>query len=710
MPDDIPVTDSADTTGTISSPGVSAGGKIKRRAIRDAKQARAIITSLENASRERNQKNARIMAKYNAEKPFSQKSLEQDGLGWKSNFTTMPLPMLVDKVSPRFVKAEESIKYLVNSALPDNVPGNPAKTEAFRREITSTVRARPGWKDLIAEIAQENCLFGFTSVAWTDEFHWFPQHFRQDEFYVPSGTKHQSSSAQIVILREVFLIHELFALIEDNEAASTAGWKIENTVLAVNSAMPENRRSQHYDWGRIQEDLIRESTVGASLETGALTVTVWHLFAQEVTGKISHMIVVDQAQGAPGYPRASDASEKTVLFDREDQFDSMDQCVGFYSFQQANGKLQGSKGIGRQVYSLAAMVDRARNEIVDRLNLSGKIIIQCDEKAGRRFKASIVGPALLIGHGYEVNSMKIDGATEPFIAMDQFLTSLLDQMAGSTTPKAFEGERVTKAAVDLFAAREEEGRDNILSRFLGQFAAMMRTVQKRLCDPDTADDDAKKMQERLLKVMSREELTELSKQPVAETISDYTGVERQQIVLIAQEGRGNPLYNQRELERRKLSAQISDEFADSVLLPDEDPTELAEQTRLQMLELLILAQQASQVPISPRDNHLVHLQTLLPALESTATTAADPDPAAAGHGVEVMHAMLDHANQHFEAAESQGVPKSELAEIGALLKKLSGAIEQVTQQVEQQADLVNAPEELPPSPEAMAAAGQPPTQ
>jgi hypothetical protein len=707
MPDPFLNNASPEASGTISIPDVTSGGKLRRRAIASPKQARNIITSLESASRERNIKNARIMAKYNSEKPFTQASLEQDGLGWKSNFTTKPLPMLVNKVAPRFVKAETAIKYLVNSALPDNVPGAQLKTEAFRREITTTCRSRPGWSDLVAEISQENALFGFTSVMWLDEFHWFPKHFRQDEFFVPTGTKHQPETAQVICFRETFLIHELFAMVEDNSAASAAGWKVENTVLAVNSALPLNRRSGSFGWERVYEDLLRESTVGSSLESGALVVTVWHVFAQEVTGKVSHYILTDDTTGSRATMDAPD-SESELLFEREDQFESMAHAVCFFSFEQANGKLHGSKGIGREIYSMAAMLDRARNEVVDRLNLAGKLVIQCDDKAVRKFKASIVGPALLIGHGYEISETKIDGGVESFLELDQFLTGLLDQMAGATTPKFFEGERVTKAQVELYASREEESKDNIIGRFLTQFARMMQTITRRLCDSQTADEDALKMQDRLLQVMTREELDELSRQPVAETIADYTGEERQQIVLIAQEGRGNPLYNQRELERRKLASQISEEFADAVLLPEGDPTELAEQSRLQQLELLLLAGQGTPVPISPRDNHMMHLQVILPALEATAPTAADPDANAAQHGMEIMHALLDHANQHLEAAKVSGVSKDQIAPIAEALGKLTAATEQATEMLMQQQSLASQPPQLPPTEEQLAAEGAPP--
>lgn len=663
------------TTGSISAPELSSSLKPRTRAIKDAKQARNIITNLEQASRERNLKNARIMAKYNSEKPYQQDALEAEGLSWKSNFTTKPLPMLIDKVAPRFVKTLNSAKYLTNSSLPESVPGAAAKTDAFRSGITKTIREKPGWESLISEIAQENALFGFTSVAWLDEFHWLPKHFRQDMFFVPTGTRQLSSSAQVVPLKETFLIHELFELISDKEAATTAGWDVPNTVMAINNAMPENRRDKGQTWERVYEDLIREASVGFSHEAGPLVVTVWHLLAQEITGKVSHYIFTENSiLNKNSFPSEKEKNNGETLFEREDQFENMSDALAFYSFQQGNGKLHGSKGIGREIYSMAAQLDRARNEVVDRLNLAGKIIIQGDAKALKRFKMSVVGNALLIEQGYNISERKLDAAVEPFLSLDGFLTGLLDQIAGSTTPKVLEGERVTKAAVDLLAGREEESRDNILGRFMVQFAAMVSTMQKRMVDKNTADDDAKRLQASLLQVMTREEMEMLAKTPAAETVKDFTEIQRQQTVLIAQEAKGNPLYNQKEVERRKITAILGKEFADAVLLPDEDPTVAAEQTRLQMMELDLITRQATQIPVSPRDNHLIHLQVLMPALEQAAqATAQQPD------ATPILQAMLAHAGIHLQGAEASGTPKETLAPFREVITKLDASMAQIQQ-------------------------------
>ena len=76
-----------------------------RRAIKDEAQAALVCTKLVNDAREANTKNRRIMAKYNAERPFVQQNLDNDGLGWKTNISTQPLAAMVDRISPRFERA-----------------------------------------------------------------------------------------------------------------------------------------------------------------------------------------------------------------------------------------------------------------------------------------------------------------------------------------------------------------------------------------------------------------------------------------------------------------------------------------------------------------------------------------------------------------------------------------------------------------------------
>jgi hypothetical protein len=173
----------------------------------------------------------------------------------------------------------------------------------------------------------------------------------------------------------------------------------------------------------------------------------------------------------------------------------------------------------------------------------------------------------------------------------------------------------------------------------------------------------------------------LANMPSAETVKDYTEIERQQIVIIAQEARGNPLYNGKEMERRKLTALIDEEFADAVLLPDNDPTEQAEQARQQMLELAsIIIPQNADVPVSPRDGHLIHLGVLMPALETTAQHVVQ-DP----HALPTLMAILKHAKMHEQAGLQVGVSKQDMAPFTDIINKLAAEMPKLAEAAQQQA-------------------------
>jgi hypothetical protein len=651
----------------INSPDFKgASPKIRTRSVKDAGQAAVIWRTLSQENNTRNLKNARIMAKYNSERPYSQEQLEAEGLSWKANFSSKVLSTLIDKVSPRFTRAVDMIRFFTSSKLPDSVPGAVDKTEAFQKEITSTIRAWTGWRSLMAEIAQENALFGYTCAGFTNEYTWKPKHFRQDHFNCPVGTKQIAGGAQIITFKETLLPHELFELLSDPEAARDAGWDLENALQAINSALPETVQSKANEWARLYEDLQRESSVGVS-HTGAKVILLGHVLAQEVDGKVSHYIIDTRKVG-------DGKGGESELFVREDRFDSMEDVAAFFSFQQANGTLHGSKGIGREVYAMAGVIERARNEVVDGLQLSGKVVLQADEKMLHRFKAHVVGPALLIDSAFTVADRKIESNVKEYFQLDTYMKQLLDEVAGNTSPKPMDspgdGMR-SPAAWNLLAAREEENKDVVIERFLNQFSVMISMIQKRMCDPRCEDEDAKEMQKRLLLLMKREELEQLAKQPSAGVVRDFTEFERMQIITIAAENKGNPLYNQKELERRSLMARVSADFADAVLMPSNDPTEEAEQSRQQQLELGPL-QAAQPVPVSPRDNHEIHLTLLQPVIEGAMKVLATNPQA-----LPVVKAMLAHGQEHVKVALQQKNPAVNVSGFAAFLAEVANRLTQL---------------------------------
>lgn len=691
-------TQSGETTqGLIQNPDLTEGGKPRQHSIRDIYMARDVVRTIVQAGRKRSIVNSRILAKCNAERPYDNVRLENEGLSWRSNFTTKPLPTIVEQVTPRFVQAVQGLKYITNSYLSNKWENSKEKTEIFRKRITDFAREYPGWETLIEDISQTNALFGYNVCSALDEFSILPKSFGQDEAFVNDGTKQDPRFAQVVVLKETYMPHELFRHIEDREAAKAVGWDLEKTIEQINKASPAQLRDRLNVGGSLEtwyQNAIRELTIGASYMAGANVIVVYSLLAAEVSGKVSHYRLA--------------GPELELIFSADERFKSPEDCLAFFSYQKGNGTLHGSKGLGRDIYELAGMLDRTRNEIVDRSMLSGKLIVQGDIKRLHTFKMSLIGATCVIPNGWDILERKIDGAVEPLLKLDAYFEVLIGRLVGNPTmPNAQGGEAFrSPAAWNLLAAREEEGKDSKIARFMKQFINLVGMIQRRICDKDTSDKKAKEVQDYLLEKMSREELDELAMCPVAGTVADLTIQERQMIVALVAEKKGNPLYNQRAMEVEDITARLDEEFAERVLLPVNDPTEEAEQTREQLLEITLLSQ-GQPVPVSPRDNHLLHLKVLLPTAEQLASHIME-----GSFHTEGLEAILKHISEHTMAAEAQGVPKEQLKDALALVKQSGEAIQKLKQLDAQAQQLQGggAPpgaEQVPPGapqPEAMPAA------
>jgi hypothetical protein len=119
---------------------------------------------------------------------------------------------------------------------------------------------------------------------------------------------------------------------------------------------------------------------------------------------------------------------------------------------------------------------------------------------------------------------------------------------------------------------------------------------------------------------------------------------------------------------------MDEEFAEAVILPENDPTEQAEQVRLQQLELLALTQ-GQPVPISPRDNHLVHLEFLQGPIQAAAQSAVEDAttlPLLVNLGV--------HAEEHLLSAEAAGVDGKVLEPFYNMVTSAKNAAKQLEDQ------------------------------
>jgi len=144
--------------------------------------------------------------------------------------------------------------------------------------------------------------------------------------------------------------------------------------------------------------------------------------------------------------------------------------------------------------------------------------------------------------------------------------------------------------------------------------------------------------------------------PASQLLQDTTPQDNVILDSLIQRYTGNPNVNQDELLKLDWSRKLGETVANSVILPKDQVEAIAiEATRQQVLELqAIIAGQ--DIPVSPRDNDIVHLDTMSQKLMPVIANV--PRGGLTQEAIAPLMAAMKHYVGHITAAEQKGaMPK-----------------------------------------------------
>lgn len=648
----------------ITSPGyipnapeleISGDGYVNERpAIANDDQVYEIVNRVDKDASKIIRQAAKIQRKIDGiDPPLSPYLLKEEGKAWKTNIPTGFMQTVAGKVAPRLYSYLDNARYLINVNLPnrDPVSGQEIvnaynKSVKFQEIFTETLR---GWLKFHAfevGLAHEVGNYGFAFAAFLDEYEWKPRLYRLDRAFVPTGTEIMEDQIPWFVTKEEYKVHELFDKIIDREAAEQSGWDIEATLDAINHAMPVDKVSDGEVEGqqRTWEDMKRECVPGYSYRKGVQTIKARNLLAMEYDGTVSHYIYAENVG--------------EVIYRNPSRFNSMRDVVIPFTFQYGNGTIHGSYGVGQQLYDLSLGIERARNDAFDQLINKGKLIIQvADASSLNKVKTMIFDEMIAIAGGTLAgNAAALSNNAEAFERLDRYFTSLAEQKVGAfLPPPVVPGANVTATQAAISGQREEETKMATLNYWLRNWAQLAHAIARRMFNPMTTDIVALQAQEKALKHMSEEEMVMLANTSPTATILDFTDQKRNQIIAFTSTKVGNPLYNQTELERIQASAAIGEDLAEALIIPAEDQTILAEASRQQMMELNSL-EQGVQIPVSRRDNDMIHMEVLRGQPDEMGQYSQGPIFALLSQGnMQGAQATFIHYINHYTQAEQKKI-------------------------------------------------------
>jgi len=671
-----------------------------RRTFKDAAQAHSAYRRLKQQNVERNRKNQLIQKKLNNEPPYQPKKLESMGQNWRSNRPTGFLSTMVSRIQPPFKEVIEQTPTLTFTKYPVDGIDTEHKTKMFRESITKCIRGWNGFDDLVAQTVHENTTFGYCGWCWDDTRDWKPEFLRQDYTFFSIETPMVSDATPIWARKRRYQIAELMPILENEEMSILAGWHIKNLIKAINNAIPAGRTLDADDDARRYEDWQREGSYGASYENDAKYVELGEILVKEPHGKISRYLFDDKSGDE--------------ICTQVDRYNRMSETLCLFAIEIGSGNLMSSRGAGRDLYNTHVAVDKARNLVVDNSYIKGLLLL----KKGPTAKPNVAPltvhhPVAFVSEGYDVVPQGVPADVEDFIRLDRFVTQLAEIQVGTFLPGApveTQGKK-TASEVNRVAAIENQLRQGVLMRFSRQFSKGVERMQRGICHPEhlkaAADlkgklDLARQVEknaiwarrevvdafdrsmmelppflipfeipehldedaincclEMIEKNIAPADILLMAYSPASELIPDNSAQDNQILDVMVQRYMGNPAINQDALIKLDWIKKLGETTANEVILPKDQVEAMAiEATRQQIIELQsIIAGQ--DIPVSPRDNDQVHLDTmiqkLMPLLQNVPPGSLPPE------GVQPLVRALQHFAMHVQAAQAKGMPNEAVA-------------------------------------------------
>jgi hypothetical protein len=675
--------------------------KLEARSVKTVDHAWNICKATEQNNRTRAARTADLQSLHDGEPPRSSAAQTERGKAWQSNASTNWLAGIVGRVSQRLVNAVISQIYVTSSALPSSNNMAKAKTDLLRAKFTRLIRSWDGNTGLINSLAVETALQGYAYAVFLDPYTYKPTMFKQDRAFCPEQSGQHARDLQFFVAKMDYRLDEFLDLFKDEEAAKEVGYDLDNCVYAANNAkMMDPREDATTTQFRKFVEMINEGVLGLTYtSTGARVVSCWLLFNREYDGQVSFWLIHRD-------------SGKMLRFSFK-LFPKMQDVLAMFSFEPGNGCIHSSKGIGRKLAALTIMKELFRNGIIDNSRMSGLMILRADSKDKSKFAPAVMSPFIVLDKSIEIPQQQFIANSESYKVTDVQIDGWAEQSVGAylaaqISPEGRSDKTATEAQID--ARRESEAADIMIRRWIDQFANLTQIQQRRAFSDDYLEE-ARRLTNKLIEDPSLDKpgfyenhgnsdpevlrtLVEIMLDPLMVTDDEIKvwretpasplahatdALTAQGVSLVLQKYAGNPNVDQGKVIQRDIENTVGAELAQEFFIPVADQTIEAEAKRMQIIESNTMLTAGIEVPVSPRDNHLIHgktVQELLTAVAAPALSQPNPPPQI----LKAAELNLNHLLSHLQIGSAMGLNKD--PNFQELEKFALGFKKQLTQVVE----------------------------
>ena len=670
----------------INSPEFGEGeSKKDQKAISNARQALQIAQKLAFNDMDRDIRRARVLSAFNGTPPYSDSELRAKAQGYRYNVSFG----FMEGVIGRAVVPYNDLTINVSDLTEIEANLNDEKKKVVQAEFSKIMDKWGKWPKFVTRLNQDLVLNGYNTALFPDYYTPFPTFVEQKNGFVDEGSPNGVDDLEVYVWRKSYMIHELYSKISEEDIAKKAGWNVDNVKSALTHATPENLWSKNIttsgQWTAV-EKAIREGSLFVSV-VGAKMIDTYHVFAVELTGKVTHYVVIDDAVFGKDIS-ASDYNDSVELFKKEEQFDSLQDILVYFDMETGDGTWHGSKGVGQRVFPTHRAYDKMMNLGMDTTYTGGLTIIQPGDQAQQEELTLVtVGPMAVIPNGVQISPQVFPNLSATFFQMQALIAGTSEQRIGDVVPQGQsqiqQGDK-TATEARLQAGRQELITRGNLKRYIDPISQVMSIIVRRLLKDNSPNAYAKEFQKELKrKGLTEDDLKEIRGARNTGKIEDILGNTAASTQVLFAEFRGDPKIDQDDLYHRRIASVLDADAADSLIIEAEDQTKQIEAARQQELELTTILT-GKQVPVSPRDNHQIHIEFLLQDIGKKVQAQAqnfNPDE------IPLLKLEVAHGVEHLKFL---GADKAKKAISEQLKDRLDASVDGIKTLEKQQIELAKA--------------------
>jgi hypothetical protein len=377
----------SDTTEKDANPFLTVddkGNPVERR-ITSCKAIREIYSNFVREDTLEADRRLRIFRIYNGNLPFDPKRLKDLGLGNLTNINLLGLKGFIDgRVGAIADLAMDTVPLIELRPLAGHLGGPDAEkiSEVIAEEYSTTMRDGGTLLPCLASMFTECDLYGLGPVCYSSADGYVPEPLLRGQLKFNMAASITSWKNEIYQFEAAIPVHYLSDRLSNKAASEKKGWNVKaikkylvDTYVAEKPADGQPGDSSGTSVG---ESAAVEMRQNRWMEVNQFrTLKVLHTLVKEMNGKIRHTII------AP----AGDSEE--YLYDKEDAYDSMDQCILWLPATVTEKDARASRGVASYLAPVEDVNNRLACQLYDASFRAGSFML-LSKSANQHANQSIV--------------------------------------------------------------------------------------------------------------------------------------------------------------------------------------------------------------------------------------------------------------------------------------------------------------------------------